>query len=112
MKPLYGFLAFLLVVGLGYYAFFYHPCEEPSDIQVAIAGLQCTIEILNKPVEQLREEICGSVGKPADCELTEDDKTVALELINRQAFACAKKKLEAENFCTDKVDAIMKSKGL
>lgn len=112
MKPLYAVLGAVVAVAIGYYAFFYNPCKEPTDMKIALTGLQCTIDILNKPVEQIRAEACKYLGRDAECEFSEDDKLVILEMINKQAFACTKERLAKENLCTDKVDEIAKSKGL
>lgn len=88
-----------------YYLFIYNPCKEPEDLQVAVAGLECTVDLFNKPVEQLRTEFCIYLGREAECELNEELRPQFLEMINQQILVCTQKKLAAQNLCTDKVEA-------
>lgn len=112
-KNKYG-IAFLVIVAVAaiHYFFFYNPCKEPQDLQVAMAALQCAQETLEKPADLLRAELCSYVKKGPDCEFSEEDKYVAIEMLNKQIYACTKEKLKAENLCVDKVDVMMKAKGL
>ena len=65
--------------------------------------MTCAIEILNKPIEVLRADLCTKLNKGENCEFTDDDKLVAIDMINQQALDCTKTKLAADNYCTDKV---------
>lgn len=110
-KLLYPLVGIACIVGL-WYLFQYKSCEEPSDIKVAMSALECAQETLDKPVEEVRAELCSYIEKGPECEFSEEDKFTVIEVLNSKIFTCTKKKLKAENLCVDKVDAIMKSKGL
>ena len=103
MKYLYIGLAVAALIALGYFGFFYKPCEEPEDLRIAIASMSCAMELLNKPQEQLHQELCEMVDKPVGCDFTEDEKVRILEIIDQKVIACTEKLLAAENYCVGKV---------
>lgn len=94
----------VLVAGaLLWYTFLYHPCKEPGDLQVAVVGLNCALDFFNRPVQDVRADACKYLGREPGCQLAEEDKVKVLEMIDEQVAICAKKRLAAEGFCTDKV---------
>lgn len=104
-KNKYG-IAFLVIVVIAaiHYFFFYKKCEEPMDITIAVHALKCTMAVVNKPVEELREEFCHYLRRGSQCDLSEEDRPKILEMIDSMVLDCTKKELEKENYCTDKVE--------
>ena len=108
MKKLWYALLAVVVGVMIFLTYFYHPCKQPDEMLVGLTGLKCTIDILNKPVEEIRADACKYLGRQADCQFSEEDKMIIIEMINHQALDCVKKKLQEDNYCVDKVT----SKGL
>lgn len=103
MKKLLYVLAGVAAVAALWFIFEYHPCKEPGDLQVAVVGLNCALDFFNRPVQDVRADACKYLGREPGCQLAEDDKVKVLEMIDEQVAICAKKRLAAEGFCTDKV---------
>lgn len=98
--PLYVLLA--LFIGMTVYMF-WPRCKEPGDVQVAMVGLNCALDFFNRPIEDVRADACKYLGREPLCQFSEEDKAKVLDMIDEQVAACAKKRLAADGFCTDKV---------
>lgn len=93
---------------IGAFALFYHPCEEPMEVTVAVTGLRCTLGYLSQGEEILRRDLCDYLKRGENCELTIEDQPKAVEMIDTKIITCVKENLQKENYCTDGVEKILK----
>ncbi len=90
-----------LAVGVGvYFAFFYEPCKEPSELMIQMTQLGCAMNLIT---EDLRVEVCKSLGREENCEFAEEDRGAISKIINDKINKCAKEQLEEKNYCTDNI---------
>ncbi len=95
----------LLAIGLvalltvGYFAFIYKPCKEPTDIEVANAILDCAKQYFEMPPEALRADFCSILNKQADCEFSEEEAFIIIAELDKRIIACSNVKLKANNMC-------------
>lgn len=93
---------------IGAFALFYNPCKEPMEVTVAVQGLKCTLGYLNQGEEVIIADLCEYLKRGENCELTFEDQPKAVEMIDTKIISCVKENLEKENYCTDKVEQILK----
>ena len=105
-KVIGGVLAVVALLAVGYFAFVYDPCVEPSDVVVATAQLNCTMELFMTDVETLRADFCSYASREANCDIGADDTSLIEEMFIIKLDSCVKSALEADNFCTDKLESI------
>jgi hypothetical protein len=108
MKKVYAVVAVLLLVVLGYFAFFHKTCEEPEEIVVALTGLQCAQQVLNKEPQELRAQFCEYLQRGSECELQEEDRPKLIEMIDGLVVNCIKAEFAKQNLCTDKIDNLLR----
>ena len=106
MKPLHAFVAFVLIAAVGYYAFFYKKCEQPTQQELQVSALTCIMKLSANPAA-LRAGICKELGKEAGCELNEEDKPAGQAYLNKVLTQCVEKDLASQNLCTDKVKGLL-----
>ncbi len=107
-KIVYALIGVALIAVGAYFAFVYKSCQEPEDVVVALTGLTCAQQVLNKEPQQLRAEFCEYLQRGPECELNEEDRPKLFEMIDKLVSSCLKESLAKENYCTDKVDEMLR----
>ncbi len=101
-KNKYG-IAFVLIVAVAaiHYFFFYEPCEQPSEMTVAMTQLSCAQSI---DVVKFRAELCKEIYNVEDCDFQEHDRVAVERFFLQRVNDCAKNELKSNNQCTDKYE--------
>ncbi len=90
----------VLVLAVAGYFVLRPKCKQPSELMVQMTQLGCAMNLIN---EDLRVEACRELGREDNCDFVEEDREAIQSLINRKVNACAKEKLEEQNYCSDTV---------
>jgi hypothetical protein len=107
-KLVYALVGVALIAVGAYFAFVYKSCQEPDDMVVALTALSCAQQVLNKEPQQLRAEFCEYLQRGPECDLQEEDRPKLIEMIDGLVGTCLKDALAKENYCTDKVDEMLR----
>lgn len=107
MKKVYIVLGIVALVAVVNY-YLANKCKEPSDLEIAVRNLECTVQLFNRPVEQLREEFCQYLQRGESCDIFDEDRPKLIEMMNLITAECTKASLAKENFCVDKVNAVVR----
>lgn len=103
MKKLLYILAGCAVVVALWFIFEYHPCKQPTEMQTALAQLNCAQSI---PVQEFREHLCKEMRGTPECEFVPEDLPMIEELFMKEVNKCAIALLKKNNLCVDKYEAI------
>lgn len=104
-KAILGIVA-LGLVGVLYMKYFYvKPCSPVPLEAVQQLQVSCARNLFNDP--DFRAKLCGAVNKPFNCDLTLEDKPIALPLLNKAINDCAAAELKQSNSCQDNIKNIV-----
>jgi hypothetical protein len=99
MKKL-GLLILLVMMGAGYYKFFYKACEPAPLAAVQSVKMICLMGMLQDP-DKLVDDVCKELGKPDrdDCQPESLDEASIQKGVELVLLKCMNEELAKEDLC-------------